>query len=98
MTRVHNEKLATPVGTTVTTVVFNRVGSKRGPGEDTLPVYRAAQWAAFAFGAISTILGILCFRGVGFVGHRSHKLSSISETEKGKPLDKNHTREEDHRY
>jgi hypothetical protein len=50
-------------------------------------MYRAAQWTAFAFGIIATTLGIICFRGVGVVGHRAPKLASISENEKGKPLD-----------
>ena len=98
MTRVHNKKLATPVGTTVTTVVFNRVASKLGPGEDMLPVYRAAQWTAFAFGVFATTVGVLYFRGVGFVGYRSPTLSSISESEKGNPLDEDHHHLEDLKY
>jgi len=83
----HGWKLGTAVGVTVTTVVFNSVGSKLGPGEDTLPLYHAAQWAAFAFGVLATTLGVLCFRGVGVVGHHSPKPSSISENEKGEHRD-----------
>jgi hypothetical protein len=67
----------------VTTVVFNRVGTKIGSDGDTLRMYRAAQWTAFAFGTIATILGIVFFRGVGVVGHRVPKPASISESEKG---------------
>jgi len=67
------------------------VRSKLGPGEDMLSVYRAAQWTAFAFGVIATTIGVLCFRGVGFVGHHSPELSSISKIEKGEPLDENHS-------
>ena len=65
--------------------------SKLGTGGDMLPMYHAAQWTAFAFGAFATTLGILCFRGVGVVGHRSPKLSSISENEKGKTIDEKTT-------
>jgi hypothetical protein len=71
----------------VTTVVFNRVGMKVGPDGDTLRMYRAAQWTAFAFGIIATILGIVLFRGVGVVGHRAPKPASIWESEKGERVD-----------
>lgn len=71
----------------MTTVVFNSVGSKIGPGEDTLPMYRAAQWTSFAFGIIATTLGITFFRGVGVVGYRAPKPASILENEKGELLD-----------
>ncbi|KIM37307.1 hypothetical protein M413DRAFT_13459 [Hebeloma cylindrosporum] len=80
-------QLGTAVGVTVSTVVSHSVGSKIGPGEDTLPMYRAAQWTCFAFGIIEIILVILFFRGVGVVGHRAPKPTSVSETEKGEPLD-----------
>ena len=76
-------QLGTALGITVTTVVFNRVGTKLGPDGDTLQMYSAAQWTAFAFGIIATILGIVFFRGVGVVGHRAPKSTSISESEKG---------------
>ena len=76
-------QVGTAVGITVSTVVFHSVGSKIRRGEDTLPMYRAAQWTCFAFGIIETILVIVFFRGVGVVGHRAPKLVSVSETEKG---------------
>ena len=63
--------------------MFNRIETKVGPDGDTLRMYRAAQWTAFAFGIISTILSIVFFRGVGVVGHRAPKLTSVSENEKG---------------
>jgi len=80
-------QLGNAVGITVSTVVFHSVGSKIRPGEDTLPMYRAAQWTCFAFGIIEIILVIIFFRGVGVVGHRAPKLASVSEIEKGESLD-----------
>jgi len=50
-------------------------------------MYRAAQWTCFAFGIIEIILVIIFFRGVGVVGHRAPKPTSVSETEKGESLD-----------
>lgn len=82
-----DQQLGTAVGITVTTVVFNSVGSTIGPGEDTLPMYHAAQWTCFTFGIIATTLGITFFRGVGVVGHRAPKPASSSETEKGELLE-----------
>jgi len=81
-------QLGTAVGVTISTAVFHIVGLKIGPGEDTLPMYRAAQWTCFTFGVIETILVIVFFRGVGVVGDRAPKPTSVSETEKGKSLDK----------
>ncbi|KAF8956149.1 major facilitator superfamily domain-containing protein [Flammula alnicola] len=78
-------QLGTAVGVTVSTVVYNRVGAKIAPGADVISMYRAAQWTCFAFGVIATTLGILCFRGVGVVGHRPPKPSSPSESEEGIP-------------
>ncbi|KIM37308.1 hypothetical protein M413DRAFT_20342 [Hebeloma cylindrosporum] len=74
-------QLGTAVGVTVTTVVFNRVGTKVAPGGDMLRMYRAAQWTAFAFGIIATTLGIVFFRGVGVVGHRAPKPTSVGDPE-----------------
>jgi hypothetical protein len=81
------QQLGTAVGITVTTVVFNSMSSKIGPSEDTLSMYRAAQWTSFAFGVIATALGITFFRGVGVVGYRAPKPISILENEKGELLD-----------
>ena len=81
------QQLGSAVGITVTTVVFNNVGSKIGPGEDTLPMYRAAQWTSFAFGVIATTLSITFFRGVGVVGHRAPKSASVLENEEDDLLD-----------
>ena len=79
-------QLGNAVGITVSTVVFRSVGSKIRPGEDTLLMYRAALWTCFAFGIIEIILVIVFFRGVGVVGHRAPKPTSVSETEKGESL------------
>ena len=72
------QQLGPAVGITVTTVVFNSVGSKIGPGEDVLWMYRAAQWTNLSFGVIATVLGVIFFRGVGVVGYRVPK-SGIEE-------------------
>ena len=80
-------QLGNAVGITVSTVIFHSVGSKIRPGEDTLRMYRAAQWTCFAFGIIEIILVIVFFRGVGVVGHRAPKPASVSETEKGESPD-----------
>jgi len=50
-------------------------------------MYHAAQWTAFAFGIIATVLGIVFFRGVGAVGHRGPKEVGVSESEKGEQGD-----------
>ena len=87
---------------TVTTVVYNNVGSHLAAGEDVLLMYRAAQWTAFAFGVLgafllsfknygynflpATVIGIICFRGVGVVGFREPKTSS-SSMEQGSPVE-----------
>jgi len=63
------------------------MGSKIGPGEDTIWMYRAAQWTSFSFGVIATILGVTFFRGVGVVGHRAPKSSLVLGNEKGELLD-----------
>jgi len=47
-------QLGTSVGITVTTVVFNRVSRRNGPGVDNIASYRAAQWTSFAFGILGT--------------------------------------------
>jgi MFS family permease len=62
-------QLGTSVGITVTTVVFNRVSRRIGPGVDNIASYRAAQWTSFAFGILGMLLSILFFTGVGVVGH-----------------------------
>ena len=48
---------------------------------------RAAQWTSFAFDVIALVLGIICFRGVGVLGHCTPQPGSISEIEKGECLD-----------
>lgn len=44
------------MGITVTTVVFNRVARRNGPGVDNIASYRAAQWTSFAFGILGNPL------------------------------------------
>ncbi|KAF9556947.1 MFS general substrate transporter [Agrocybe pediades] len=80
-------QLGTAMGVTVSTVVFNNVGKDIPEGGDTIDKYRAAQWAAFAFGVIATALCVISFRGVGVVGERARKpgdaVHQASENEKG---------------
>ncbi|PPR06397.1 hypothetical protein CVT26_004843 [Gymnopilus dilepis] len=81
-------QLGTAVGVTVTTVVFNRISERIPSNEDNLRAYRAAQWTAFAFGLVATVLGVIFFRNVGVVGDRSPPkpqapADSISAHEKG---------------
>jgi hypothetical protein len=49
-------QLGTAVGVTVSTVVFNRVTSTQKDGRPTLKSYHAAQWTAFAFGMLGTLI------------------------------------------
>ena len=81
------QQLGTAVGVTVSSVVFNNVGSKIGPGEDMIRMYRAAQWTNFSFGVITTALGVIFFRGVGVVGDRVPKSALVLDNEKGELLD-----------
>ncbi|KDR72245.1 hypothetical protein GALMADRAFT_74165 [Galerina marginata CBS 339.88] len=78
-------QIGTALGVTVTTVVYNTVQQRIPSNEDNLRAYQAAQWTAFAFGIIAAILGVVCFRGVGVVGHRAPKPASVFESEKGSP-------------
>ncbi|KAF8181299.1 major facilitator superfamily domain-containing protein [Pholiota molesta] len=73
-------QLGTAVGVTVTTVVYNNVGERLAPGEDVIAMYRAAQWTAFAFGVIATCLGVIFFRGVGVVGYRAPKPTTLESS------------------
>ncbi|KAG5636878.1 hypothetical protein H0H81_006540 [Sphagnurus paluster] len=53
--------------------VVTRQQAATGWGSETLPPlesYQAAQWGAFAFGVLATLLAIIFFRGVGVVGER----------------------------
>ncbi|KAF8887856.1 major facilitator superfamily domain-containing protein [Gymnopilus junonius] len=81
-------QLGTAVGVTVTTVVFNRVSERIPSNEDNIRAYHAAQWTAFTFGIIATLLGLIFFRGVGVVGTKTPPKAqgpsdSISAHEKG---------------
>lgn len=53
---------------TISTVVFNRVKSGLGEGEDQLKSYHAAQWTCCAFGLTGTVLSLIAFRGQGVPG------------------------------
>ncbi|KAF8722460.1 hypothetical protein AX14_009814 [Amanita brunnescens Koide BX004] len=75
-------QIGTAVGVIVSTIVFNRVlaqdSRKQGvildanqdnaPRSAQLKAYQAAQWAAFSFSMIATILVIVFFRDVGIIG------------------------------
>ncbi|KAK0189678.1 efflux transporter [Armillaria mellea] len=75
-------QIGTALGVTVSTIVFNRVvaqdslnmgvivdnANSNAPQEALLNGYKAAEWTAFAFGAIGALLAVLFFRNVGIVG------------------------------
>ncbi|KAL1737739.1 hypothetical protein HDZ31DRAFT_70848 [Schizophyllum fasciatum] len=56
------------MGIAVSTVVFDNV--QKTPGKTALDSYRAAQWTAFGFGALASLLALVFLRGVGIVGHK----------------------------
>ncbi|KAJ7595339.1 putative efflux transporter [Mycena floridula] len=80
-------QVGTSVGVTISTVVFNRIleresgrlgvmpdpSGRNAPMPAQLTSYKAAQWTAFAFGVLATLLAVVFFRGVGIVGHREGK-------------------------
>ncbi|KAJ7587489.1 putative efflux transporter [Mycena floridula] len=80
-------QLGTSVGVTISTVVFNRIlerecdrfgvmpdpSGRNAPRSAQLSSYKAAQWTAFGFGVLATLLAVIFFRGVGIVGHREGK-------------------------
>ncbi|KAF8875000.1 putative efflux transporter [Infundibulicybe gibba] len=103
-------QLGTALGVTVTTIVFNRVvaqnSAKMGvivnasgsnaPSEAALSGYQAAQWTAFAFGIIATIITAAFMRGVGIVGDRKTEAIEVKpdgphnghvDVEKGPQID-----------
>lgn len=55
---------------TISTVVFNRVTSSLGKGEDIIRSYKAAQWTTCGFALLASVISLLVFRGVGVPGHR----------------------------
>ncbi|KAF8731224.1 hypothetical protein AX14_005036 [Amanita brunnescens Koide BX004] len=75
-------QIGTAIGVIVSTIVFNRViaqdsrklgvivdaNQDNAPPSAQLKAYQAAQWAAFCFSMIATILVIIFFRGVGAIG------------------------------
>lgn len=88
-------QLGTAFGLAITTIIFNKVRidqsarlgvvvDKTGEGspmEAQLLAYRAAEWGAFAFGIIATLLSAIFLRGVGVVGsgHVKEKNGAGSE-------------------
>ncbi|TRM64811.1 major facilitator superfamily domain-containing protein [Schizophyllum amplum] len=80
-------QLGTSMGIAVSTVVYDRVLASRAtamgvtlneqhsnaPRPAQLDAYHAAQWTAFAFGALAALLALLFLRGVGIVGHKRTK-------------------------
>ncbi|KAL0952456.1 hypothetical protein HGRIS_006724 [Hohenbuehelia grisea] len=88
-------QLGTALGVTVTTIVFNRVvaqdSRKLGvivdhtgagaPDAAMLNGYKAAQWTAFAFGMIATILAVIFMGGVGIVGDRKESTTEETDSE-----------------
>ncbi|KAI4527062.1 MFS general substrate transporter [Schizophyllum commune Loenen D] len=80
-------QLGTSMGIAVSTVVYDRVLASRAsalgttlnsehsnaPRPAQLDAYHAAQWTAFAFGALAAVLALVFLRGVGVVGHKKAK-------------------------
>ncbi|KAK0463275.1 efflux transporter [Desarmillaria tabescens] len=78
-------QIGTALGVTVSTIVFNRVvaqdslnmgvvvdeANSNAPREALLNGYKAAEWTAFAFGAIGALLAVLFFWNVGIVGDKT---------------------------
>ncbi|TFK24819.1 efflux protein [Coprinopsis marcescibilis] len=75
-------QLGTAVGVTVSTVVFNQITLREGPGADRLLSFQAAQWTCFAFGAFGFVLAVIFFRGVGVVGDKMEKAAGPPDEEK----------------
>ncbi|KDQ58837.1 hypothetical protein JAAARDRAFT_127904 [Jaapia argillacea MUCL 33604] len=88
-------QLGTAFGLTISTIVFNRV-LKRGslklgvvpdasgmnvPLPAQLKAYEAAQWTAFGFGMLATLLAIVFLRGVGIVGHQHPNKEKETDSE-----------------
>ncbi|KAI5889843.1 MFS general substrate transporter [Schizophyllum commune H4-8] len=72
-------QLGTSMGIAVSTVVFDNV--QKMSGKTPLDAYRAAQWTAFGFGALASVLAFIFLRGVGVVGHKEEKVTSYSTDE-----------------
>ncbi|KAL1744693.1 major facilitator superfamily domain-containing protein [Schizophyllum fasciatum] len=80
-------QLGTSMGIAVSTVVYDRVLASRASAMGTtldeehanaprpaqLDAYHAAQWTAFAFGALAALLALAFLPGVGIVGHQKEK-------------------------
>lgn len=81
-------QLGTSVGVTISTVVFHRVSSDLGQGDDSVRGYRSAQWTCCAFAVLGSLLSLVMFRGVGVPGHKEAQASPrstdarVSENEK----------------
>ncbi|KAF9478869.1 MFS general substrate transporter [Pholiota conissans] len=74
-------QLGTAFGVTVTTIVSNSVSARKNEVGG-IVMYRTAQWTAFAFGIVATLVGIVFFRGVGVVGVHVRK-DAISRSTNG---------------
>lgn len=89
-------QLGTAFGLSITTIIFNRVRDGQAhrlgfeavkpgevvPQEAELLAYRAAEWGAFAFGIIATLLAAIFLRGVGVIGARHGKPKIDAEADK----------------
>lgn len=67
-------QLGQALGVTITTIVFNQVAATHAKVGDTTPplkAYQSAQWTAFGFAILATILGVLCLRGAGIAGDQT---------------------------
>ncbi|KAL1744774.1 major facilitator superfamily domain-containing protein [Schizophyllum fasciatum] len=71
-------QLGTSMGIAVSTVVYDTVqeiaeASGRSLRDAQLKAYQSAQWTAFGFGALASILSLIFLRGVGIIGHKEGK-------------------------
>ncbi|KZP33385.1 MFS general substrate transporter [Athelia psychrophila] len=63
-------QIGTGFGLTISTIVFNRVVARHEDfDKPPLDGYKAAQWTAFGFAILSSVLAAVFLRGVGIVGH-----------------------------
>ncbi|TFK64329.1 putative efflux transporter [Pluteus cervinus] len=71
-------QVGTALGVTISTIVFNRIRLSEvthdgvaAPSTPGLQAYKGAQWTAFTFGILATVLVIVSLRGVGVISNKS---------------------------
>ncbi|TRM55696.1 major facilitator superfamily domain-containing protein [Schizophyllum amplum] len=79
-------QLGTSIGIAVSTVVYDNVQEMsmdrgRSSREAELDAYHAAQWTAFGFGILASLLAVAFLRGVGIVGNKEVKTEEEKDEE-----------------